>query len=74
MIYRGFNIRTVDAIDLIRYNSVTGEKESCHGVYCEVYDVSNDGLTERLDDFTLAEGYASDDNFTCMLTDSTELL
>jgi len=57
MIYRGFNIRTVDAIDLIRHNPSTNKNESCHGVYCEVYDVSDDGLTERLDDFTLAEGY-----------------
>ena len=57
MIYRGFNIRTVDAIDLIRHNPSTDKNESCHGVYCEVYDVSDDGLTERLDDFTLAEGY-----------------
>lgn len=57
MIYRGFNIRTVDAIDLIRHNPSTGENESCHGVYCEVYDVADDGLTEKLDDFTLAEGY-----------------
>ena len=57
MIYRGFNIRTVDAIELLRYNAAAGEKEPCHGVYCEVYDVSDDGYTERLDDFTLAEGY-----------------
>jgi len=57
MIYRGFNIRTVDAIELLRYNAAAGEKEACHGVYCEVYDVSDDGFTERLDDFTLAEGY-----------------
>ena len=57
MKYRGFDIRTVDAIDLLRYNAATDDNELCHGVYCEVYNVSDDGLTERLDDFTLAEGY-----------------
>ena len=57
MKYRGFNIRTVDAIDLLRYNAAEEINERCHGVYCEVYNVTDDGLTERLDDFTLAEGY-----------------
>ena len=57
MKYRGFNIRTVDAIDLLRYNAAADINERCHGVYCEVYNVTDDGLTERLDDFTLAEGY-----------------
>ena len=57
MKYRGFNIRTVDAIDLLRYNEAEDIDERCHGVYCEVYNVTDDGLTERLDDFTLAEGY-----------------
>ena len=57
MKYRGFNIRTVDAIDLLRYNAAADSNERCHGVYCEVYNVTDDGLTERLDDFTLAEGY-----------------
>ena len=57
MKYRGFNIRTVDAIDLLRYNAAEDSNERCHGVYCEVYNVTDDGLTERLDDFTLAEGY-----------------
>ena len=57
MKYRGFNIRTVDAIDLLRYNAAADINERCHGVYCEVYNATDDGLTERLDDFTLAEGY-----------------
>lgn len=39
MKYRGFNIRTVDAIDLLRYNAATDDKELCHGVYCEIYNV-----------------------------------
>lgn len=57
MIYRNFNISIVPAIVLERYNYATQTTDLCDGFYCEVYRVDDDGLTERLDDFTLAEGY-----------------
>ena len=47
MIYRGFNIRTVDAIDLQRHNYSEHKTDFCDGVYVELYDQADDGLTER---------------------------
>ena len=57
MIYRNFNISIVPAIELERYNHATHTTDLCDGFYCEVYRVDDDSLAERLDDFTLAEGY-----------------
>lgn len=57
MIYRNFNITTISAIDLERYNNGKDTIDLCNGFYCEVYRVDDDGLVNRLDDFTLAEGY-----------------
>ena len=57
MIYRGYNIRKVDAIDLQRRNQSENKMELCDGVYVEIYDQSDDGLTERIGDTTFAVGY-----------------
>ena len=57
MIYRNFNITTVPAIDLQRHNYSRNATDLCNGFYCEIYRVDDDGLANRLDDFTLAEGY-----------------
>lgn len=57
MIYRNFNITTVPAIDLQSHNYSGNATDLCNGFYCEIYRVDDDGLTNRLDDFTLAEGY-----------------
>lgn len=57
MIYRGYNIQTVDAIDLKRYNYNEHKIDFCDGVYVELYDQADDGLTERISDTTFAVGY-----------------
>lgn len=57
MIYRNFNIKATPAIDLQRYNYSKNAMDLCNGFYCEIYRVDDDELLERLDDFTLAEGY-----------------
>lgn len=57
MIYRGYNIRTVDAIDLQRHNYNEHKTDFCDGVYVELYDQADDGLTERIGDTTFAVGY-----------------
>ncbi len=57
MKYRGYNIRTVEAIDLLRHNYTTNQADKCRGVYCELYNVSDDYFCERIGDFTLAEGH-----------------
>ncbi len=57
MIYRNFNIVLTPAIELQRYNPSTGNKEYCNGFYGEVYRVDDDGMINRLDTFTLAEGH-----------------
>ena len=57
MIYRGYNIRTVDAIDLQRHNYNEHKTDFCDGVYIELYDQADDGLTERIGDTTFAVGY-----------------
>ena len=57
MIYRGYNIRTVDAIDLQRHNYNEHKTDFCDGVYVELYDQAADGLTERIGDTTFAVGY-----------------
>ena len=36
MIYRGYNIRTVDAIDLQRHNYNEHKTDFCDGVYVEL--------------------------------------
>ena len=59
MIYRGYNIRTVDAIDLQRHNYNEHKTDFCDGVYVELYDQADDGLTERIGDTTFAVGYPS---------------
>lgn len=57
MIYRGYNIRTVDAIDLQRHNYNEHKTDFCDGVYVELYDQADDGLTDRIGDTTFAVGY-----------------
>ena len=57
MIYRNFNITTVPAIELERHNYSRNAVDLCNGFYCEIYRVDDDGMVNRLDDFTLAEGY-----------------
>lgn len=57
MIYRNFNITAIPAIELQRYNYSKNAMDLCNGFYCEIYRVDDDELVERLDDFTLAEGY-----------------
>lgn len=57
MIYRNFNITTVPAIDLQRHNYSRNATDLCNGFYCEIYRVDDDAMANRLDDFTLAEGY-----------------
>lgn len=57
MIYRNFNIVLVPAIELQRCNPRTAEPNLCNGFYGEIYRVDDDGLVNRLDAFTLAEGY-----------------
>lgn len=57
MIYRNFNITTIPALELERYNHRTNATDLCDGFYCEIYRVDDDALVNRLDDFTLAEGY-----------------
>lgn len=57
MKYRGYNIRTVDAIDLRRHNFSENKVDLCDGVYIELYDQADDGLIERIGDTTFAVGY-----------------
>lgn len=57
MRYRDFEITSTPAIDLERYHEGSSKPVICNGFYCEVYRGDDDGRVNRLDDFTLAEGY-----------------
>ena len=62
MRYRGFEIVSTTEYDLVRRNQLTGEKETCKGHYCQIYDAEDVARNQMFDEFDLAVGHEIPDD------------
>ena len=62
MRYRGFEIVNTPEYNLVRRNQLTGEKESCKGYYCQIYDAEDVERNQMFDEFSLAVGHEIPDD------------